>query len=397
MRILHAVEFYDPSVGGAQEVVRQISRRLAARGHDVTVATTALPQRRQLMIDGVRIEPFAISGNTVRGMQGDVSAYQRFVTSGQWDVVMVYAAQQWTCDALIPSLPDLQAARVFAPCGFSGLAAPQYRTYFDMMPSVLRQYDQLIFHSGRYQDHAFACDRGFADRSVIVPNGCGADEFTTPAEHFRERYGIPTDKPMLLTVGTHTGVKGHAEAIHTLLERTVPSVSLVIVGNSMHRGGCRLRCSLAAAWATLVSVGRKNVYLVNPPRRDVVAAYHAADLFLFLSNVECSPLVLFEAAAAGTPFVTSDVGNAAEIAEWIGGGVVVPSRQLPSGLRHADPAIAASAVATLLADHESLREMGRLGRERWRARYTWEDIAITYERVYEEAVTRRRAVIAAVG
>ena len=32
MRILHTVQYYSPSVGGAQEVVRQISERLALVG-----------------------------------------------------------------------------------------------------------------------------------------------------------------------------------------------------------------------------------------------------------------------------------------------------------------------------------------------------------------------------
>ncbi len=45
MRILHTVEFYHPSIRGAQEVVRQFSERLVTLGHDVTVVTTKLPER----------------------------------------------------------------------------------------------------------------------------------------------------------------------------------------------------------------------------------------------------------------------------------------------------------------------------------------------------------------
>src|SRR3954462_6732295 len=104
LRILHAVEFYAPSVGGAQEVIRQVSGRLAARGHDVTVATTHLRERRVDVIDGVRIEGFDVRGNAVRGIEGDVERYRRFVLDGGFDVVMTYAAQQWTTDALLPIL-----------------------------------------------------------------------------------------------------------------------------------------------------------------------------------------------------------------------------------------------------------------------------------------------------
>ena len=394
MRILHAVEFYAPSVGGAQEVVRQISRRLVAAGHEVTVATTAIPRRRETIIDGVRIESFAVTGNAVRGMHGDVAAYQRFVADGPWDVIMVYAAQQWTCDALADVLPGLPAAKVFAPCGFSGLHSEAYRDYFAAMPGMLRQYDRLLFHSATYQDHAFAISHGLGDRCVVVPNGCGADEFAAPPQDFRDRYGIRADRPMLLTVGSHTGIKGHAEAIRTLLSPVIPAASLVIIGNTVSRHGCQWRCRLGAAMARLTTLGRKSVHVIDPPRRDVVAAYAAADLFLFLSNVECSPLVLYEAAASGIPFVTADVGNAADIAEWTGGGVVVPTHRLPDGRRTADIDGAAALVAELLAAPDRGAAVGRLGRKRWEERFTWERIATMYEQVYESAIRGRAACTA---
>lgn len=38
MKILFCVEFYYPSMGGAQEVVRQLAERMAAYGHEVCVA-----------------------------------------------------------------------------------------------------------------------------------------------------------------------------------------------------------------------------------------------------------------------------------------------------------------------------------------------------------------------
>jgi L-malate glycosyltransferase len=53
--------------------------------------------------------------------------------------------------------------------------------------------------------------------------------------------------------------------------------------------------------------------------RETVAAYQAADLFLFPSDIERSPVVLFEAMASRTPFLTTAVGNAEEIFGWSGG------------------------------------------------------------------------------
>ena len=54
LKILHTVELYSPSVGGMQEVVKQISERLVKKGHDVTVATTKLSNRKSKIINGVK-------------------------------------------------------------------------------------------------------------------------------------------------------------------------------------------------------------------------------------------------------------------------------------------------------------------------------------------------------
>ncbi len=75
MKILHTVEFYAPSRGGAQEVVRQLSERLAGLGHEVTVATTRLANRDFGSLNGVKIESFDISGNQVHGYRGETDRY----------------------------------------------------------------------------------------------------------------------------------------------------------------------------------------------------------------------------------------------------------------------------------------------------------------------------------
>jgi len=107
-----------------------ISHELVHRGHDVTVATTRLAKRDASEIDGARIEEFDVSGNAVQGLSGEVERYRSFVADGGFDVVMTYAAQQWTTDALLPVLGEIGCARVLAPCGFSGLTDPAYAAYF---------------------------------------------------------------------------------------------------------------------------------------------------------------------------------------------------------------------------------------------------------------------------
>ena len=385
MRILHAVELYRPSTGGAQEVVRQISERLAAAGHDVTVATSKLPGCGSEVLDGVTVERFDVAGNEVRGITGEVERYRRFVIDGGFDVVMTYAAQQWTTDALLPVLEEIEAPTVLAPCGFSGLRDPAYAAYFERLRGLLGRFDALVFHSDSYQDAVFAREAGVGNVHLI-PNGADEREFgRLPVRGaFREQWGIPPEAPLVLTVGGHTGLKGHEQAMRAFGACGEASGgTLAILANEPTGPGCGKRCRLSAAARNLIRRDRR-ILVADPPRESVVEAFADADLFLFCSMVECSPLVLFEAMAAGLPFVSLDVGNAGEVAQWGGGGVVVSSERDSLGRVKAPAAKVAATAGALLADPGRRDEMGASARAAWRAGFTWEEIAGRYGDLYRE-------------
>jgi glycosyltransferase involved in cell wall biosynthesis len=383
LRILHCVEFYHPSPGGAQAVVRNVSRELVRRGHEVTVATTRLPYRQETELDGARIEEFEVSGNAVRGMTGEVERYRSLVIDGGFDVVMTYAAQQWTTDALLDVLDRVPAGTVLAPCGFSGLSDPAYEGYFATLPAALQGFNELIFHSNTYQDVEFARRAGLENLNV-VPNGASREEFEGTESDFRRRHGIDSDEPLLLTVGPHNWRKGHALAIEGFRRAETGGGTLVVIGNRPLRAGCQWDCRRRAVTTRIGTTGRKRVRILDVPRAEVLAAYTAADLFAFGSQVECSPLVLFEAAASGTPFVSTAAGNAEEIAQWTGGGVVVPSVR-ENGLVTASPDDFGAELGRLWNDEDERRRLAASGRSRWLEEFTWDRIAERYEAVYERA------------
>ena len=46
-------------------------------------------------------------------------------------------------------------------------------------------------------------------------------------------------------------------------------------------------------------------------------------IFLFGSRLECSPLVLYESASSGLPFISFRAGNSVEIAKKTGAGIII--------------------------------------------------------------------------
>lgn len=383
MKILHTVEYYSPSLGGAQEVVKQVSEQLVKHGHEVTVATKKFPGRTSHRINGVQIEEFDISGNAARGFRGETDRYQDFLLGADFDLMMNYAAQQWATDLVFPLLNRISYSKVMSPCGFSGLFDPVFIDYFNKMPDIIKKYDHLIFHSDCYRDINFAREHD-VNNYTVIPNGALAVEFSQKDTTFRKRYGIREDVPMLLTVGSHTGEKGHNLAMKALRRARIGKAVLVIIGNLLlDTKGCLPNCRRWASWTNIRTGGQKRVLLLNPPRQDVIAAYHAADLFIFGSNIECSPLVLFEAMASKTPFITVACGNAEEIVNWGHGGIVIPTIQRPNGRVDAYPEVMAKAIESLINDPEVGQGLAETGYNAWKERFTWEKIALEYERVYK--------------
>lgn len=387
MKILHAVEYYHPSLGGAQEIVRRISEHLVQLGHEVTVATTKIPERQVSEYNGVTIQEFTVSGNKAKGLKGEVEKYRDFVKQGSFDIIMLYAAQQWTVDALLEILPEIKAKKVFVPCGFSGLNLPAYHEYFVRMPEWLNQFDWLVFLSNNYRDIDFAKQHGIQHFSVI-PNGAAAEEFTSLPTDFRQKNNL--EKTFLvLTVGSHTGVKGHTFAMRTFTKAKINDAALLVIGNTPLGGGCKRRCKILAAVLNQWPGNKKRqkqIIFMDPPRADVLGAYEAANLFIFPSNIEASPLVLFESMASGLPFITFDVGNAKEIITWSGGGMLAKTQHRANGYSYGFASDFAHQIEQLFSNQGLRQQLGQAGKSAWEQSFTIEKLAQKYEELYKQLV-----------
>ena len=428
MKILFCCEFYAPSVGGVQEVMRQLAERLVEKGHQVTVATSKLSDRNFDNLNGVQIREFAVTGNLVRGIFGDDDSYRDYVVNSNFDVVMIKAAQQWTFDALWPVVDIIKMPKVFIPCGFSGLYEPEYAEYFRSMPEILSKFDHLIFYASKYRDIDFARQHNLSNFSII-PNGASEIEFEVIPDHtFRQRHEIAQDSFVFMTVGSFTGLKGHLELVKSFCLMVLPRgthATLILNGNDCSHthitrakllgrfygviktyGWCYafkhgLKRSL---WKIGIKVGTKTpqeiairanrhykdrrVIVSNFARPELVQAYMATDLFVFASNVEYSPLVLFESAAAGIPFLTVDVGNSVEIANWTQSGQICPSEKDEKGYTRVSHKILAGEMAKMMSNVPRLREMGNRGKHNWSKSFTWHKITTQYEQVFESLLEK---------
>ena len=241
MRILHTVEYYHPSTGGMQEVVRQLSERLVKLGHKVTVATAKQPERKKKKINGVSVIEFDVHGKLVEGLTGESEKYKEFLLGSDFDVITNFAAQQWATDIMLPILDKIKSKKVFVPTGFSSFFKPEYKEYFESMKTWMKEYDMNVFLSNNYRDIYFA-RKNSINKIKIIPNGASEEEFLGQNNiDIRGKLNIPKDHFLILHVGSHTGLKGHKEAIKIFERTKFKNATFLIIATSFP-GGCAKYC-----------------------------------------------------------------------------------------------------------------------------------------------------------
>ncbi|MBK7946177.1 MAG: glycosyltransferase family 4 protein [Flavobacteriales bacterium] len=385
LRIAHCVEGYAPAGGGMAEVVRQLSERMARQGHQVTVLTSAHAQRPDGVMQGVRVRGFEVRGNARVGITGDVEGYLHALRTGGFDIITFFAAQQWATDAALPHLDGLPGRKVLVPTGFSGLHDPQWSSYYGQMPQWMARMDLHVLHTEGYQDAVFARTHGIT-RTALIPNGASEEEFEGPiAFDFRKAHGIASQQALIVHIGGFTGIKGQREALEIFIAADTGTAVLALIGHGISVLERAFNSHWRFSWMRLrAKLKGKRILFLDPPREQAVAALRQADAFLFPSRMECSPIVLFEAMAAGVPFLSSEAGNSAEIARWGGSGRIVPCTREANGLITPDLRAGARMLTELLSDASLRARMGASGKAAWKAGFTWRAIAQRYLDAYRE-------------
>ncbi|PIR87691.1 MAG: hypothetical protein COU10_03405 [Candidatus Harrisonbacteria bacterium CG10_big_fil_rev_8_21_14_0_10_45_28] len=375
MKILHTVEFYEPCKGGAEEVVKQLSECLVAMGHDVTVATTVDKDRTPGKINGVLVLSFDISGNKVVGFragEGEIERYKNLLHEEDFDLILNYAAQSWPTDLMYDELHSIKAKKILVPCGYSGLNDKKYKEYFEKLPDYLARYNSLVYMSENYQDKKFGDEHGFSDKGIVIPNGVSMQEFDNKRTywHFPGLNKIKTER-IAISISNHYKKKGHSFVIKAFKMMGRKDTTLAIIGQlPSGRGLKKIAHIVLDYWhCWLMSILNRRIKLVSGRDREMVlGAYAAADVFLFGSEVECAPLVTYEAMASNVVFITRPVGNVLDHKDYI--KIVKTPVQMAQ-------------VANDVLDNEEARQMiVAKAREYCEKNHNWAKIVKQYESLY---------------
>jgi teichuronic acid biosynthesis glycosyltransferase TuaC len=140
----------------------------------------------------------------------------------------------------------------------------------------------------------------------VIPNGVDLNLFRVMEKiEARIKLEIPTNRPILLTVGSQDEVKGTKyliEAFSMVLERIQPPPLLICIGEGP------LRASLLTQTKDL-GIADNVLFIDKRPHDEIPLWMNAADVFCLPSLREGNPNVVIEALACGIPVVASNVGS----------------------------------------------------------------------------------------
>jgi glycosyltransferase involved in cell wall biosynthesis len=404
MRILMLTQSYPPIVGGEERAVEDLSVELAARGHEVSVATLRQPGGEPRPSPGVRVHSLPSFVYRLRRVYGDpgrrhappapdpeaVFHLRRVLRRERPEVVH---AHNWLVHSHLPlerrgeaalalSLHDYglicatrRLMRSGRPCTGPGpvkcprCAAAHYgagkgpaiaaATWLGRR-RLTRRVDAFLPVSAEVGER---CGLGPGDPLRVVPNLLRPSPALRPDD---SRLGELPREPYLLFFGDASHDKGAAllAEAHARLERPPP---LVFLGRCLVDG-------LAA---------RPGVTALGPWPHELAMVALERCLFAVVPSLWPEPfgLVALEAAAAGKPAIVSATGGLRDIVVDGGTGL-----QVPPG----DVGALEAALSRLIADGELRRRMGTTAAARARE-YAPEAVVPALEAAYRFAIDRRRA------
>jgi glycosyltransferase involved in cell wall biosynthesis len=306
-RILFVTPRYLPTVGGVQNHVYQVSRRLAGMGIDVTVLTTN-PNNRlpaEEIIEEVRIR--RVPAWPTNGDYFFAPQIYPIIRKGSWDVIHVQSYHTFVAPLAMWAAWRSGIPYVTTFHG-GGHSSPFRNNIRGAQQKILRPFlaraNKLIaisdFEIPLFSNRLRLSEKQFA----LIPNGADLPNLA-------EGELIPIEEGLIVSVGRLEQYKGHQRAIAALpkiLEQR-PDAHLWIAGTGPYE---------SKLWELAHQLGvahRVDIHAIPASDRQRMAReLSKAALVVLFSEFETHPIAVLEAVSLGRPVLVTDTSGLSELA-----------------------------------------------------------------------------------
>lgn len=389
MKIAIFASAFHPSLGGVEELVRQLAHALNRAGHDAFVVTERWPRTlpAQEDFEGLRVYRFPF--RTVGG--GSFMNVSRSVTSLMLTGPAIRRAIVDTIKGEAPDLIHVQCVSSNAQYALRTSRSLNLPFVVTLQGELTMDASQIFQKSGRARtlmrsallgaDFITGCSgqtvqeaedfmgAPFTEHGRVVFNGIRLADFegVTPYSHPR---------PYILGIGRHVPQKGFdvlLQAFARMLQLTDVPTDLILAGNGPLHDALKKVSQDMGLENRVHFVGR-----VDRPK--TVSLFKGCSFFVLPSRHEPMGIVNLEAMAAGKAVVASRVGGVPELVTEGENGLLVEPNNYEA---------LAQALLSLVQDPALAKQLGKNGAQRVRA-FDWDAIAKQYLDVYQGAITRHK-------
>jgi glycosyltransferase involved in cell wall biosynthesis len=413
MRILHITPDYYPAMGGGELYVKEISERLARRGHDVTVLTMNSRGLSDGNGDRLKVSEI-INGVKINRLNNTYSLHDRLLrlrgahkllglalneeqlkmlSISPWSVRAFFATLRaetdivavvnWYHGSLAYQTSIARRLRNFAFVGIPLFHTERPWAHSPLFPQILDRCDAVVVmtdHEKRFIEH-----RSSQQSAHVAGAGVEPSMFANAnGQKIRADYGIG-DSPVIGFVGRMSPTKGVLTLIEAMrtVWRSTPSARLVLAGSGLPSSS---RCDdeLRSAFEALSSAERSRIVSISRFNDSEKASiFDALDIFAMPSVAESFGMCYLEAWMCKKPVIGSRIGSTeCVINDGVDGALVAPG----------DADDLAITIGRLLSDDKAREQMGRAGHAKTLAYFTWDRVADKVEHIYKTALSEKQTL-----
>jgi len=327
MRILEVLE---PSGGGSGRHFLDLCRGLTERGHHVEAVYSPLRAEEAFLRELKAIGLKAVHAVAMKRAPGrsDIAAHKalaKIMRKGDFDIVHGHSSKAGALTRL--RLPGPHVPRIYTPHAFRTMdptLGPAGRLVYGAIELLLARLftDHLICVSDDEYDHARRL--GIPQKILsVIRNGVSAPP-DGMAQTVRASFGIGPDMLVFGFIGRLSPQK----APERLLEAFAHAASRLRDAHLVMVGSGELEAETMAA---IKASGLQNrIHLTSAfsgPQ-----AVSSFDVLVMPSRYEAMSYVMLEAAAAGKPIISTDIGGAGTVIDNGINGFIVPNSDDTAGL-----------------------------------------------------------------
>lgn len=367
MKIIQVSPYYFPHLGGMETCVREISERLAKRGHRVDVYTSNIGNKEGDLSQSKNLAIRYLHAREIAHTPLIPSLFFKLLSVTRDTAIHVHISQPFVPEVVwlvskIRKIPYIAHVHIdIEPTGKMGFLLPVYKKI--LLRVVLYSASKIVVPT---KDYVALIGKKYSIpkcKIIIIPHGVDLTNFKNTSVKLH-------NPARLLFVGRLTSQKNVPLLIRAF-KKTVDNnknIELHIVGDGEDKSKIIHSIKALKLESKVVLHGYKR-------GKDLFKIYSNSDIFVLPSRYESFGIVAIEAMAARLPIVASDIPGVRNVIRDNETGLLV---------KHT-PKDFSKAIEKLLINSKLREKLVENGFEEVK-KYNWEKIVSKFEKTYRKVL-----------